>query len=696
MMGTGELVWCLMLCRVVSMVWAEEMAVGVVAGAHFHPLTKVTVYSSSVPMHFQVAWPRSLPGNVDIINRGLTCSDEGLREFCKIQKESKSYLLLAGTLLQSVDQAAGEDLKESEEVHRAKRGITFLGEALNWCCDVATSSQIEVLFKNEQELMQHYEQMSNQILTNHAELANFSNQVKIVNEAVAKVFSKIQGKFDNFSKVLTDLKETVDESYYGISGEISHLQQSQLFLATLVAKQTHSFYQIEILDQCRSHKLPAVLIPPAKLKTELENLDRVVGKDGYQLAISSQDTQIYYHLPISKCQIFNEQLFVKIKVPIIRKQAEWKLFDFIAVPFSWKNSICVLHHETTFLAVSNDQVTAIRGRALQDCRPFQDHLCFVPRYSGDAMTGAMCPRAVFNGATAEHLAEVCSFSCQSGTQLIITQVGPERYFLTNAVGKLEVSCSMSKNETRMLGNVIHPGALDVAVPCDCQLRINNELRINEMYPCDYAAKTKFDLIHVIPAAWSKVKQLHFSPQSTSRHMVFSSLHDCLAENWTLSIPHINVSIDTTQNLASKIHLEEPVGYQNFWIRNLQSISLGVIIVVLTVIVIRNPYLIGIGSLPRASAEDIDTIVALEIGSTTIIIVLTIVFVCCVLLRFYRNTRRRAERTTSPAQPEQAGGEPSCSIVGQLEERLRSTERIPATIRDPDGKKIRLWLTINEG
>ncbi|KAJ8887122.1 hypothetical protein PR048_013337 [Dryococelus australis] len=52
---------------------------------------------------------------------------------------------------------------------------------LHWCCDEATSYQVDVLLKNEHEL------------GNHEELANLINQLMTVNSAMTTVLIKYKG-----------------------------------------------------------------------------------------------------------------------------------------------------------------------------------------------------------------------------------------------------------------------------------------------------------------------------------------------------------------------------------------------------------------------------------------------------------------------------------------------------------------------
>ncbi|KAJ8887121.1 hypothetical protein PR048_013336 [Dryococelus australis] len=58
-----------MLFGAMMVVFLEDMAVAVVAGAHFQTLNKVRMYTSSVPIYFQISWPRHLDENTEFINK---------------------------------------------------------------------------------------------------------------------------------------------------------------------------------------------------------------------------------------------------------------------------------------------------------------------------------------------------------------------------------------------------------------------------------------------------------------------------------------------------------------------------------------------------------------------------------------------------------------------------------------------------
>ncbi|XP_063230824.1 uncharacterized protein LOC134535568 [Bacillus rossius redtenbacheri] len=668
-----------------------EGAVGVVAGAHFEPIPQVTLYTSSVPVNFKVAWPMQLDDIQDSIKEITSCPSNSSSEWCVIFKELKHSLIYTDMLINKVNEAAGDDVLDFQSQVRERRGLNFIGEFFHWCCDIAVNSQLNNLFLNEQQMSEHINKMESQILNTHEALANMSNTIFVINEGMTGILKRVQSKFTNLSDYLKDLRETMVTKFSGMVQDIGHSFQFQVLLASQLAKQAHTFTRLEILDQCRSNKIPAIVVTPAQLKEKLNMLNEILNRDGYALSISVSEVQKYFNLPICKCQVHKENLYLQIKVPIVKLNSNWRLFQFVAVPFQWKNSTCHLDHAPNFLAVDGDHLITIQGRNLLDCRPFEDKLCFVPRFSGDTLGSALCPKALFQGITVENLSTTCAFRCHSGNQLMITQAGPERYFLTNPSGKLDLQCMKHNNESLFLGSGDILGAVDIEVPCDCRLYLNQELKINELYPCDALTKSKFQLVHVIPAAWTKLRKLKIFPHPTSTHTVFPSLMDCLDENWPTLIPHLNFSLTKFETPLDPIHLREPENVPRFVMKNLQSIALSIVSSVLLFIIIKNPYLVGIGTLPRVSALDNVTTLGIEISVTVITILVIVGMFLVLLLKYLRNRKPLSMSVEISTTVENAV--PSTSGKVELKDILARDNGCVAKISSETGEELKVTISI---
>ncbi|XP_063215527.1 uncharacterized protein LOC134527106 [Bacillus rossius redtenbacheri] len=671
----------------------QPETVGVIAGAHFEPLPKVMLYTSSVPLNFKVPWPLQLTEIHEGITLLSSCPSNASSDWCSVFRELKQVMFYSDMLLNKLNDAAGENLEYDSVVNREKRGLSFIGDFVRWCCDVAVTSQVDSLFLNQQQIALHIDQMEAQIIDDHVALANLSNSISVVNEAMTSVLKRVQTKFTNLTDYLRTFREAMTVRFSGMVKEIGHSFQLQLLLAAQLAKQAHTLTRIEVLDQCRSHKIPSVLITPALLQEKLQDLETILVKDGYKLAISSTQVQAYFHLPICRCNAFKESLYVSVKIPIVRYSSNWKLFQFVGIPFHWKNNTCHLEHEPNFLAVDGNHLVTIQGRNLLDCRPLEENLCFVPRFSGDTMGSALCPKALFQGVTIERLAELCTFQCRSGTHLMITQAGPERYFLTHLRGKVELQCAKNPNQTLIIDDEERPGAVDIEVPCDCRLYLNSELKINELYPCDYRAKSKFQLLHVIPAAWTRLKKLKIFPRTASSHTVFPSLEDCLDEDWPSAIPHLNFTVSRFTRL-DPISLNKPVEVLSFMVRHVQSIALFVIGGTLFLIIIRNPYLVGIGTFPRVAALDETAMLNAEL--TVMVFILGIIigmlaFLIWKCIQLKRSAQKNL-KISSPVTPVEAS---TSGEAMDLRERLRNENVIKAKLSSNTGDEFLVNITLIE-
>src|SRR5436190_23901623 len=119
------------------------------------------------------------------------------------------------------------------------------------------------------------------------------------------------------------------------------------------------------------------------------------------------------------------------------------------------------------------------------------------------------------------------------------------------------------------------------VPCDCSLIIYNHIYISEVYPCIRGNNIN-NLVHVIPASWSKIKSLKLSPFEAHTATKFDTFAECLDHEWINKVPHINLSFvrrkqfgEENNNFITWHQSNKP-----FW--SVTAVTQGVIIVVLSI------------------------------------------------------------------------------------------------------------------
>ncbi|KAG8245721.1 hypothetical protein J6590_100570 [Homalodisca vitripennis] len=158
------------------------------------------------------------------------------------------------------------------------------------------------------------------------------------------------------------------------------------------------------------------------------------------------------------------------------------------------------------------------------------------QYTRDAVSGSLCPRAMFKGATIQELSSVCAFLCVPSTAPIVNRVGEEVFILTHISGQLELECRHGENQTIDIPENGRPGALHIKVACDCKLLLNNWVIVYENYPCCKKISIS-QIVKIVPVLWSKLKTLKVPSRNMYSSSTFATLDECLDESWPTVVPH---------------------------------------------------------------------------------------------------------------------------------------------------------------
>ncbi|KAG8305062.1 hypothetical protein J6590_078332 [Homalodisca vitripennis] len=352
-----------------------------------------------------------------------------------------------------------------------------------------------------------------------------------------------------------------------------------------------------------------------------------------------------------------------------------EIFEVISVPFAWKNSTCSIHHEVTYLAADNKRLMAIQGSTTHDCQPYKNALCFIPRYAGDAVSGSLCPRVMFKGATIQELSSVCAFSCVPSTAPIVNRVEEELFILTHISGQLEFECRHGENQTIDIPANGRPGAIQIKVACDCKLLLNNQVIVYENYP-SYKRISVSEIVHIVPALWSKLKTLKVPSRNMYSSSTFATLDECLDESWPTVVPHWNMTYAGTHR-DNRLPLMVSERNEGIW-PIIYIIIHSVYFSLITVIVVRNPHLVGVYHLNVVRGEPIEIFVTENTCMEAIyFMVLIIVFISCwVLARWccrWRNKRSTEEVPMAGHETQDNDGLPRCMPLAEIDGReLRIT------------------------
>lgn len=523
--------------------------VKITSGAYWKPLPDALAYEATIPLTYQTKW-HSLAK--DMSSTLGNCGKLGA-QICEMGETLQTLMSHTKKHLLSIDTAIDpSSYSYFSYTNRNKRSLDFIGDGLSWCCGVATQHKLDSLVLNEAQLRKKLERVNSgldhvlqNIASNSQAFKNYSDSMAITIDTIQEKIYQLARMQKDENKKIANLSSELDESTLYLINLLFHSVQNSVLSA-------HALHNSEIMQDCRSHKIPNLIVIPKVLKVDLKRLNTILSDSNQELAIPLSDISKYYKLPLCDCVISNSDLTIHIRIPITQKGSTWKLYELLTTPFAWNNETCVIMHDTMYLAVSetstdgNLAMRPVSGTGLHNCKPYEHRLCYIPRFSADNTYGPQCAFSMYQGASVKELASVCAFRCHSSRALVISEVQEDTYVITHPKPKTAVNCD-SDTYPILESALDQPGALQVTLPCHCSLTMRNISLIPKRFPCSRIGAPKQGIIHVLPATWSNLKSLHLKPLEAQSHPIFHNLTDCIDTNWTLNVPHLNLSTDSLKN-----------------------------------------------------------------------------------------------------------------------------------------------------
>lgn len=520
--------------------------VRVVSGAYWRRLPSVTTYEASVPLLFRSSW-LTVPTSVDDLLPLAQSLCPGGPSLCSLARDTDALQKTFREQLNNVVIHSAPEFKcfvceyvVYNETIRTERGIIWVGDALDWCCDVATNSKLQPLVKQQMSIQDQIKNIESIVHTDHLNLIKNTEGLSKYDEIVKESFKDVQLRVNNLTNVLRNIQYNSNHKIENITSEMYSVFVSSFLNLRGSVELLNVIKQSEILQQCRNRLIPNLVVPKKVLFEDLVSLDSKLRAEGYKLAIPARELETYYKIKISDCSIESNEILVHVQVPIISKNNNWQLFDLVSSAFSWESQTCVLVHEKMFLAVSGSDLKIISGSALFQCKPHENFLCYVPHYISDIMFGSSCAVKLYTGATVAELNQHCAFQCQVSQALLVNEVEKELYIITNPRSSLEVICN--GNNRTVIKNPLNggPGAVQLHVPCRCSVSSEGRQIISESFPCDSRGVKDFQIFHVLPALWTNLNSLRIHSKK-AHFTMFDNYSDFLNSNWTIKTPHLNLT-----------------------------------------------------------------------------------------------------------------------------------------------------------
>lgn len=543
----------LSLCTAIK---THDIHTEVAAGIFWKQLPDTITYEATIPITYIMEWQHDTS---DIENKTDTCKNS-TSMLCYMENHilqlSKAYEKEQDVLQESWEIKQLQEHTEPSSSTKYKRALDFIGKGLEWCCGVATQAKLSSLVIDEKQAETEINQLHHGLQSTVKIIENLSKDVDEYQGKVGKAFEDTNNRMNTIEQWLENFKQDVTFREQTHDLETYIIMKHQIEIMKKLIRTTRSLRQEAIINKCKMHQIPIEIVHPKKLAHDLKKLQAELAKVDQGLAIPKSDFARYYQLQICECTFTEKTILIHIKIPVRQKYDEWQLFELITTPFAWYNQTCTILHNPLYLATSDNTKTRkqehrqITGSRLHYCKPYNEKLCYLPRYAGDLLQGPACARSIFQGASVKDISHNCQLSCHPATQLTILEIEEETYMLAHVPEDLHIECNQYERTNISHSSHSHIGALKILLPCNCQLEHRDQVLIPRKYPCKHYHYNRLKTTHVIPATWTNLKSFILNPTQKAATPTFKNAEDCLNHKWTMEIPHVNLT--STRDAAAQL------------------------------------------------------------------------------------------------------------------------------------------------
>lgn len=634
---------------------SNPVEISVISGLYWSEQPEKIIYQSSVPLVFKTFMPnpaQKLEPSTRIYDRMCNPTNNSTIQSAECQNRKLLSHLQAQLAkhLREFQNSLGLNLNQQTPPpsaggrSRETRAIEFIGEALNWCCGVLTQRTVEPLFSNEENIKKVVDNLNIAVDENHKELQDVISSIK-------KYSVQISGSLRNSQEYDNKIKLMLDKVYNTVNWQLSEAEQNYAYINQNIIRQATENLEMlriieiyKIISQCRDNKIPTEIITPVVLRKHLYELDATLRKKGHELVIRPQDVTKYLRLDIATCLTTDDEIIVTLKVPVRKVNHSWKLYKLLRIPFAWEEHTCVFSEEEIRVAKHDSTTVILSGDALTTCDD-QSNFCLLPRpVETNYRKNSQCLSKLAAGAKIAELTEVCKLICSPSQGMLINQIEPEKFVITHPPKSLSLKCGEQTEKF----DIIHykePGSIELNVPCQCALISDpgQDTLINSNFPCDFNSNPEFKMVHIIPAIWSKFDSFKVAAMQTHTHLTLGNFSECIKSNLTL--PEFTLSNSTPKTIRLEtIELKKSTlpDYDPWHVWKIMNILVTFFV---ALILIRNPYLIGLAAVPRVEANE--GVTSYDIvnmcGQITVIIIIIVVAIWA-FIKFILRTLKVANKS----------------------------------------------------
>ena len=180
-----KIVWLLLITNRNS--HGDHLPIEIVTGAYFEALGEVITYEKSIPIIYKQAYETKIYKPILETTDIRECNKNFDHDFC-------SFVDTCHATTNKIHDLLEDDIKYqyldfiniAPKNKRVKRGLQFMGDFFLWCCNVVTTEQTSVLYDNQNNINNNYNNLKETILTTHVELINVTEKLNSFSSNINK------------------------------------------------------------------------------------------------------------------------------------------------------------------------------------------------------------------------------------------------------------------------------------------------------------------------------------------------------------------------------------------------------------------------------------------------------------------------------------------------------------------------------
>lgn len=553
---TGQIICLLLFLR--NSMSASFTPTNIVTGATFTDITPQLIpYTSSTPLFYKISYHTNITRSIPKRQLQTTMCNNQPPLFPHLCNKQNTLTIVQQYIhdMLLINKRIYEPQRNFNNVyfqHQPKRALDFLGDGLEWCCNVATMTNLKDLSQNELQVDKKLNNLLDYVKAEHGHFASTQTKLQNFSRSINDILTKLHNDMKHSEDIQTSNLRNLQ--FYLESQLLTNIEETWLYIyLTLYYNHLH---QAEL--DCQDNRIPAALISQETLTTDLNQLQNKLKIQNLTLALQLSNTKYLYTLPIAKCHYDHQNILVQIQIPIKSLQTPHKTYLYRAVPFQWDNKICNLPSEKLIIFKTKSTTYIVDTDNNNECNYQKTGLCLIPRQAPTSTPASKCINFLLTNTDISLLRKHCEFHCSNTPNYTIIQpLNINTFIITNMQDRMQVHCASSSTSISI--PYITRGAIELQLPCDCYLQEGNTTLINSIIPCDTRDYRTPTVYHLIPQPWTNLDNMDIDPLDEERRTHFYNVTEFVLPNWHLQTPTFTV------NRKEPLQLFNHITPKNTWI-----------------------------------------------------------------------------------------------------------------------------------